>query len=165
MKTLVFSSLMILFSSEFLVAQSIVPCQQTSAINQSIVKFVKSKEKHKVGRGECWDLAAAALDQADAKWDHGFLFGTLVNVAAGECVSTGDILQFEGVLLQYQKNKTIYEEQYEQHTAIVLKINKDGSLLIAQQNTSEHGKKVSFDAFDFKTIKKGKVSVYRPQSK
>lgn len=133
-------------------------------LNKAVVKFALSKEKQKVGRGECWDLAAEALDKAGAKWDHHFEFGKLIDPKKGDCLSPGDIFQFEKVHLSYDTEKSHYEESYEHHTAILVKINPDGSMMMAQQNTSDHGKKVSIDSFDFKNLKSGTITIYRPHN-
>src|SRR5689334_13502000 len=68
----------------------------TPALNQRVVDFVKSKVGKKVGAGECWDLAAEALNTAGARWDGLYGFGELVDWKKAE-VYPGDIVQFENV--------------------------------------------------------------------
>ncbi|MFZ1333710.1 MAG: hypothetical protein WAR83_16070, partial [Flavobacteriales bacterium] len=57
------------FSSQF---QAQDPDSTGSAIpelNQHIVAYALGQEGKKVGRGECWDLAAEALNSGGATWD------------------------------------------------------------------------------------------------
>lgn len=54
----------------------------------------------KVGKGECWDLAAGALNEVSAKWESPYEFGNEIN-DKNEIVFPGDIIQFEGVKLVY----------------------------------------------------------------
>ncbi len=122
-------------------------------LNQKIVHYVEEKKGKKVGRGECWDLAAQILDQEGAKWDHKFVFGQKIN-PDDAAVLPGDIIQFKNV-------KTSTGLKASQHTAIVYKINADGKYILAEQNA--YGKrKVTFNEFDRKTITKGKIFIYRP---
>src|SRR6187431_3356267 len=48
-------------------------------LNRRIVAFVDAHKGMKVDRGECWDLAAVALDSAGAKWDRKLGFGRLLD--------------------------------------------------------------------------------------
>lgn len=137
-------------------------CNSTPKLNQQILQFVKPQIGKKVATGECWDLAAEALDKVHAKWDHDFGFGNILNVQEGECISPGDIVQFEGVKLKYQKGNTIVMEDYAHHTAIIYSISSKGDIMLAQQNTTAHGKKVSVDVFMPDAVQTGTVTYYRP---
>lgn len=122
-------------------------------LNQKIVHYVELNKGKKVGRGECWDLAAQILNQENAKWDHQFVFGTKIN-PDNSSLFPGDIIQYKGV-------KTSTGIKAPQHTAILYKINDDGSFIVAEQNA--YGKrKVMFNKFDRKTIIKGQIFIYRP---
>lgn len=156
--------LLIVFASA-LKSQVIQPCEFTPLVNQEVLNFVKLHLNKKVGRGECWDLAAEALDKSGADWDHAFSFGKKINYRANECLSPGDIIQFKNVKLSYKQNNSVYSEAYKKHTAIIYEIKADGSLIIAQQNTSDHGRKVSLDPFDLKNLQSGTVEFFRPQKK
>ncbi len=54
-------------------------CDSIPIMNQQIIGFVNSKMNRKVGRGECWDLAAEALNLIDAKWDGKYKYGRKVS--------------------------------------------------------------------------------------
>lgn len=136
-------------------------CDNVPDLNRQIVAFVKGRIDKKVGRGECWDLAAEALNKTGAVWDRNYKFGDLVNIKK-DCVYPGDIFQFEGVEIEYREGNTFFNEQMVQHTAIVYSVRDKGSFVIAQQNTSAHGRKVSLDPLELKNIKKGSFKVYRP---
>ena len=136
-------------------------CDQVPELNKKIVSLVKSKIGKKVGRGECWDLAAEALNSVAANWDGSYNFGRIVSVEK-ECVYPGDIIQFEGVEVEYKKGNTIYWEDLSHHTAIVYEVKEKGSYVMAEQNTSAGGKKVTLNPLELKNIKKGTFTVYRP---
>ena len=140
--------ILLLLSSFSCWAQDTLP-----ELNQKIIHYCEEKKGKKVGRGECWDLAAQILDQENAKWDHQFVFGTKIN-PDNSAVLPGDIIQFKGV-------KTSTGISASQHTAIVYKINPDGKFIIAEQNANGK-RKVMFNEFDRTTITKGKIFIYRP---
>src|SRR6185369_362308 len=90
-------------------------------LNQQILDFVNAHLKKKVGRGECWDLAAEALDQAGAKWNHKYKYGIRINPDSA-AVFPGDIIQFEGVKLAFVKDGKKSWEQMYHHTAVIYSI-------------------------------------------
>src|SRR5438045_4189887 len=55
------------------------PCGDTPELNKKVIEFVKTSMNKKVGAGECWDVAAEALNKAGAKWDGNYKFGKEVN--------------------------------------------------------------------------------------
>jgi hypothetical protein len=136
-------------------------CGAIPELNREIVNFVRGKLNQRVGRGECWDLAAEALNHAGAAWDKRYGFGREVNPGR-ECVFPGDIMQFEGVTVKYQKGGYFYEEMMTRHTAVVFEVKDDASFLMAEQNTSAGGKKVTLNPLELKNIVKGKYRIYRP---
>ena len=154
-----------IFCLSLIKSQSIIHCPQQPEINKQIIRYVNQHTGQKVGRGECWDLAAAALNNAGARWDQGLVFGKKIKYKSGECLSPGDIIQFENVKLTYVKNNSQYTEEYAHHTAIIYTIGPKGTLIIAQQNTSDYGRKVSLDPFNFNDVKSGSIIIYRPQAK
>jgi hypothetical protein len=138
------------------------PCGETPELNKKIIAFVNSNLDKKVATGECWDVAAGALNSADAKWDGKYNFGKEVDYKKA-CIFPGDIIQFEGVELKYSVGDAIYFETLTHHTAIVYTVKDKGDYMIADQNTRMFGKKVATHAFDVKTVTKGKFTIYRPQ--
>jgi hypothetical protein len=132
-------------------------------LNRSIIAFVDSKMKKKVGRGECWDLAAEALNASGAQWDGKFHFGR--KLEKGEAILPGDIIQFEGVKIKYQDGNARYTEVMKHHTGIVYSMKGERSFDMANQNTAAHGKKVSLLFVDLDQVTTGKISIYRPVRK
>ena len=86
-----------------------IGCDSIPELNLGVVHFVNSNMKKKVGRGECWDVAAEALNLLDATWDHSYVFGQEVDYQT-QCIYPGDIIQFEGVTVKYDKNGIHYTE-------------------------------------------------------
>jgi len=138
-----------------------IVCDQIPELNKKMIEFVKSNLNKKVGRGECWDLAAQGLDEIGAAWDKNYGFGKEIDVKK-DCVYPGDIIQFEGVKIEYHKKNTMYWEELDHHTAIVFKVIDKGNFLMAEQNTSTLGRKVGFSNLELKNILKGTYKVFRP---
>ncbi|MBA3682946.1 MAG: hypothetical protein H0W73_17545 [Bacteroidetes bacterium] len=146
--------------SDHSIAKSIT-CDSVPALNKQLVAFVKTKIGQKIGKGECWDLAAEALNKTNAKWDGNYNFGKEINYKR-DCMYPGDIMQFEGVILKYQIGTKIYMEKMDHHTAIIYEVKGKEELVMADQNTGRSGKKVGLSPFNFKDMTKGKFKVFRP---
>jgi len=131
--------------------------------NAEIVKYVSSVIGKKVDRGECWDLANEALTLINAKWNHEFKYGILLNPQK-DSIYPGDIIQFKNVVLEYDlpDGKGKAKETMEQHTAIIYKVISQGNFEIAHQNTGFSGRKVGISKLNLKDKKKGKIFIYRP---
>lgn len=136
-------------------------CDQVPELNQKMLAFVKASLNKKIGRGECWDLAAQGLNSIGASWDKSYGFGKEVDPGK-DCIYPGDIVQFEGVKIQYQKGNTIYWEEMDHHTAVVFKVNARENYVLAEQNTSTLGKKVGLSNLELKNVLKGTYKVFRP---
>lgn len=136
-------------------------CDNTPALNKSIVKFVKKKIGKKVGRGECWDLAAEVLNKVEATWDGLYKYGKQVYVKK-ECIYPGDIIQFEKVVIKYVENGVPYKEKMPHHTAVVYEVKAKGDFVLAHQNTGAFGKKVGLSSLNVDNIIRGKYMIYRP---
>ena len=146
-----------------------LPHVNTPDLNSKVVRYVDSVIGQTVDRGECWDLAAAALDYAGAYLDRSsqksiYVFGQTINPSR-EKVYPGDIIQIENVKLEYTNGDMIYTENMAHHTAIIYEILTEGHYKIAHQNTSFSGRKVGISELKMDTIKKGKIIFYRPYKK
>ena len=138
-------------------------------LNAKVIEYVDSVIGKKVNRGECWDLAAAALDHAGAYLDRSsqksiYIFGRELNPKKDE-IFEGDIIQLENVKLEYEHDNAIYTENMIHHTAIIYKVLDESTYKIAHQNTSFSGKRVGISKLNIKHIKKGKITFYRPVKK
>ena len=132
---------------------------QIPAINQQIVVYCKANEGKKIDRGECWDLAAFALNEANANWKPPFDFGKKYNFQK-DSIFAGDIIQFENVEFKAEN----YRMTMPHHTAIVLEVLEDKKYVIAHQNFAGK-RKVQFTEVNFGDLNKGKLQFYRPISK
>lgn len=136
-------------------------CKNTPELNKQVIKFVDSKMKKRVGRGECWDLAAEALQLINAKWNGKYKYGKEVFYQS-ECIFPGDIMQFEGVTVKYVTDGFKYKEKMAHHTAIIHEVKDKGHFVLAHQNTRFSGRKVGLSTLELKNITKGKFKIYRP---
>ena len=138
-------------------------------LNQKIITYVSSVIGTQVDRGECWDLASAALAYAGAYLDRRsqktiYTFGDKLNPEK-DTIYPGDIIQFEDVTVEYQKGNVIYKENMPKHTSIIYEVIGDGHYKLAHQNTAFSGKKVGISEFEISNVKKGKMIFYRPIKK
>ena len=143
-------------------SNSLADCGEIPTLNVGVLKFVKSKINKKVGRGECWDLAAEALEFVDAKWNKEYIFGQEVDPNT-DCIFAGDIIQFEDVKLKYIKDEVTYHEMMLHHTAIIYQVLGTGKYKLAHQNIRTRNNRVEITAIDLKDIYKGELHIYRPE--
>jgi hypothetical protein len=136
-------------------------CKDVPELNRCIAAFVKSKVNTTVGRGECWDLAAEALNKYGATWDNNYNFGKVLRCGK-DCIFPGDIIQFEGVQVVYTRGNVTYRETMTLHTAVICEVHTDGSFVLAEQNTSDGGRRVRFSPFNPSNVRSGKFTIYRP---
>lgn len=134
--------------------------------NKKVVEYVDAVIGHKVGRGECWDLASAALDHAGAYLDRSnqlniYVFGKKLNPDKDK-IYPGDILQFENVKMEYTVGDMIYTETMTHHTAIIYEMLKNNTYRIAHQNTNFSGRKVGLSELKMESITSGTITFYRP---
>jgi len=147
----------------------ILPAKETPLLNQKVIEYVNTVIGQKVGRGECWDLAAAALDYAGAYLDRSnqksiYVFGEKLNPNKDR-ILPGDIMQIENLSIEYTKGNTTYTENMSHHTAIVYEVISVDHFKIAHQNTSFSGRKVGLSELDMSNITNGKIIFYRPYRK
>ena len=138
-------------------------------LNTKVIEYVDTVKGKKVARGECWDLAAAALDYSGAYLDRSsqkslYVFGKELNPKKDK-IFPGDIIQIENVKIEYSRGNMIYTENMIHHTAIIYEVMGKGLFSIAHQNTSSSGKKVGISDLNLNDIKKGEIIFYRPSKK
>lgn len=139
----------------------VIDCGEVPEMNKKIVEYIEDKIGKKMGRGECWDVAAEGLRHVNASWDGKYKYGTRVNPEK-DCVFPGDMIQFEGVKLKYQKDGMEYTEKMAHHTAMVYKVLSKGVYELAHQNTGFSGRKVGISKLDISTVKSGSMKFFRP---
>ncbi len=152
--------LTLLFQFFILTQLDIKPCDTIPPLNQKILEFAKVNMKKKVGRGECWDLAAGALNSNNAKWDGRYKYGAPVEYK-NECLYPGDIVQFERVVIETRDANGYFRQEMPHHTAVIYEVHDKNSITIAHQNYNGVRKVVLTD-LKFSNVKSGKLMVYRP---
>ncbi len=130
-------------------------------MNAQIIAYVEAHIGKRVGTGECWDLAAGALNEAGAKWDGEYRFGTPVDPEKEE-ILPGDIIQFEGVEVRYTAANAEHRETMGHHTAIIYTVHGKGRYTLAHQNFGPAGRKVNRTDLDLDHIVKGRYTIFRP---
>ncbi len=131
------------------------------AVNRRIVEYVQAHMGKKVDRGECWDLAAGALNTAGASWDGFYGFGKVVDWRKEE-ILPGDIIQFDGVTVEERTETSMQRNSFGKHTAVVMVVQERGAYTIAHQNFGEAGRKVSTLGLRMADVRGGKLVFYRP---
>lgn len=131
------------------------------AVNKGVVSFVREHVGERVGRGECWDLAAAALNAAKAEWDRNYGFGRVVDHGK-EAVLPGDIVQFEGAEFRWEEGSAVHTARMPRHTAVVLEVIAPGVYTIGEQNTREHGRRVGLGDLVLTRQIGGTIGFFRP---
>lgn len=137
--------------------------QNIPLANRTIIEYVNGVMGQKVKRGECWDLAAEALNRCGCKWDGAYRFGQQVNPNS-DTIFPGDIIQFSNVTLKYTRDGLTYKESMKHHTAIVYEVKAKGVYRIAHQNTGFSGRKVGVSDLRLLDVTSGKLIFYRPVS-
>jgi len=158
MERLILFSLVLFFSLN-MSAQ----CDSIEPLNTQIIELAKAKIGKKVDRGECWDLAKYVLDKTECAWDGMYKFGE--ELAPGECVMPGDIIQFKNIKIKYKKGNTTYTELMTHHTALIYEVKSENEFVLIHQNTGYTGRKVGISGLKINTIIKGKYTIYRPMKK
>ena len=161
---------------------------QTATLNGKVVKFCKNNLGKEVGSGECYDLAAAALQYADAKPQNGsedspnagdYVWGKLVyalETTDGSqketkvpkmSVQPGDVIQFRDAKFE-GKNLRGFETYFTifpHHTAVVSEVGKADEVLTALEQNVNDKRVVTANAYRLSDLKTGWVRVYRPVPK
>jgi hypothetical protein len=129
----------------------------SQTVQEKIITFSKSHLGKKVDRGECWDLANAALNVAKADWAPPHNYGDPVEIQKG--LKGADILQFTNVKFIFPNGSASFPK----HTAIVYKADKK-SITVFHQNFNNK-KYVDTLTLNLDQIRDGKIEAYRPKAK
>ncbi len=167
--------LFIIISEVFLFNGS-SPAEGVEYLNEQVLAFAHEKMGKKIGRGECWDLAAQPLKALDATWNNKFVFGK--KVAAGDSkglklepgmsLIPGDIIHFLKVKSSWTKSYPDGRKAWgsetigmPDHVAILKKFDGKTTLTLLHQNVS--GKRYMVETTtDIANIKSGSFIIYRP---
>lgn len=152
---------LLLVSAIFLSFKTTVK-DELPAVNAKVIEYVNSVMGKQVGRGECWDLAAEALDYAEAKWDAPYGFGKKYNYKTVQIVP-GDIIQLSNVTMEKKTEKELMRWKMLKHTAVVYEVKPQGEIVVAEQNV-DGVRKVMTNTWSLSHVKTGTMDFYRPQS-
>lgn len=155
-----FSCILALIALSFLFI-SFTPKKNNPETNLKVIAFVKNVVGKKVGKGECWDLAAEALSSAGAKWTPPYSFGKMIDYKK-DLLFQGDIIQISNVVMESRSDTAITRWKMVQHTAILFEIGIKGSVQVAEQNVNGV-RKVMISTWNLNDIKSGNMQFYRPQ--
>ena len=131
---------------------------QTVPVAGKILEFCKSNMGKKVDRGECWDLAYAALNSAGADWSAPFNFGDKIDYKK-EALKPADVLQVTNVKFMFPNRSMSFPK----HTAIVSKAN--GNAILVYHQNFNNKRYVDTLTINLDNIKNGKIEAYRPKGK
>lgn len=131
------------------------------ALNQRIVDHVRAQEGKQVGRGECWDLAADALNATGAKWDGQYGFGRMYNPKK-EPMAVGDIIRFQNVNMERRTTEGTERFSFMEHTAVIVEVKSTDEFVIMHQNFGPAGRKASTLLIRPSEMVKGRLLFHRP---
>ncbi|MGZ3883810.1 MAG: CHAP domain-containing protein [Bacteroidia bacterium] len=132
--------------------------QQPAPIAGKIVEFSVKNLGKKIDRGECWDLANAALNYAQADWEPPLKFGDKVEYQTST-LKPGDVLQFSNIKMKFPNGSMSFPK----HTAIVYKAKPNQVTLLHQNFNNKRYVDTLTISFDY--IKAGKIEAFRPKGK
>ncbi len=130
----------------------------TVPVAGKILEFCKKNLGKKVDRGECWDLANAALNYAEAAWEPPLNFGDKIDFSKKD-FKPADILQFSNVKFIFKNASATFPK----HTAIIYKVN--GNMLTLYHQNFNNKRYLDTLSISLDNIKNGKIEVYRPKGK
>ncbi len=134
-------------------------------LNSKVLAFAHSKLGKPVGAGECWDLAAEALDLNGADWQRPLDFGKLVNPKT-EKVLPGDIIQFRSVKVVGKLPNGVTRTETlgaPDHTAVIYEVLGTLHYKLAHQNIGGQ-RFVITSELNLGNLTEGEFWIYRPQA-
>lgn len=145
----------IIFSFFLLSYQNQAPA---NPVAEKMIDFCKKNMGKKVDRGECWDLANASLNYANAQWEAPYGFGNKIDTKKDPLLP-GYIIQFTNVKFVFPNGSASFPK----HTAIVYKIIGKNITMFHQNFNNKHY--VDTLTINLDKIKNGKIEVFCPLAK
>lgn len=145
-------------------APQVVPLKASDKLpelNVRIVNYAISNLGKEVGNGECWTLAAEAMDAAGAMPAEAISFGR--ELKKKETWLPGDIIQFKACRFEvhFANGYSVEEMGYPNHTAIIY--STDGSRITLIHQNYRMIKRVQVSTIDMNTLTDGTYKVFRAE--
>jgi hypothetical protein len=153
-----------------------LPAEEVEYLNQQVLAFAHENMGKKIGRGECWDLAAQPLKALGATWNNKFVFGKKIATGGSSGLKLEpDMIPMPGDIIHFSKVKSSWTKSYPDgrkawgsetigmpdHVAILKKFDGKTLLTLLHQNVS--GKRYMVETTtDITNVKSGIFIIYRP---
>jgi myosin tail region-interacting protein MTI1 len=162
--------------SIFLQFVMILAAEEMEFLNDQVLMFARENKGKKIGRGECWDLAAEPLKKLGASWDGSYGYGKKIGsgdvsglkMEPATLILPGDIVQFTRVQTSWTKTypdgRTAWGSEtlgMPHHTAIIS--NYDGNTILTLLHQNVSGKRYIVETtLELSDVKSGTYLIYRP---
>jgi hypothetical protein len=166
-----FGTLFIIFA-----ISAAIHAEEVEYLNKQVLAFAHENMGKKIGRGECWDLAAQPLKALGATWNNKFIFGKKIGTGGASGLKLErDMTLMPGDIIHFLKVKTSWTKNYPDgrrasgsetigmpdHVAILKKYDGKTLLTLLHQNVS--GKRYMVETTtDIANVKSGVYIIYRP---
>jgi len=145
-------------------------------LNEQMLAFALGHMGQKIGRGECWDLAAQPLNELGASWDGHWGFGKKVagggasglKLEKDASLMPGDIIHFMKVKASWTKTYPNGSREWgsetlgmPDHVAFLKEYDGKTTLTLLHQNVNKKRYLVE-TTLDIANIKSGTYYIYRP---
>jgi hypothetical protein len=153
-----------------------VAAEDIEYLNEQTLAFALEHMGQKIGRGECWDLAAQPLNALGAAWDGHFGFGKKIGTGGSSGLKLeqdatpmpGDIIHFIKVKASWTKTHPNGSRAWgsetlgmPDHVAFLKEFDGKTTLTLLHQNVN--GKRYMVETtLDIANIKSGTYYIYRP---
>jgi len=128
-------------------------------LSAAIVVYSDGVIGESIGRGECWDFVAEALDVAGADWERPRDFGRVLDWK-NEDLQAGDVLYYRKSFFRSpDKKKSAY---FFKHFGLVYETGEDKSIKMVHQNYADN-RTVHFSELNLNHLVSGTFEVFRPK--
>lgn len=125
--------------------------------NRLVWEYCHKWRGYKIGNGECWTLAASALNDSGCRPAYGYTYGDRVDLDS--LLIPGDLIQIEGVSIRGPDGLSI---SMGHHTAIIHQNLGGGLLQLIHQNGPPLGRYVGLLQVALRSQASGVIMPYRP---
>jgi len=133
---------------------------------EAVARWCEGHIGRQVGNGECWTLAADALEAVGAMRSVCFVHGAPIYARTSDSatkdvdIARGDIIQFWNAKLRSRDGLRTQNAGSPGHTSVVTGV--EGSMVRVVESNIGHDKRVQRGKYDLGTLVEGRVDVFRP---